>query len=182
MARAPSVTDVLCQNPRCDYYDKTDGRNIVKRGKDFRSSRQRYCCKHCGKTFYFISKIPIIRPKCIKDDELIKILGMIKESYTTRRIAQDTKHHLDTIRKLVADLKNQDIILLAFLEKELFYSPEDCTRIKIFLEGRRHPIPNDGTVIKHSRVKITPSRYSWYKYQKKGIHRKTGRPRKKVTF
>lgn len=177
MARKRSPTNVVCQNPQCEFHFKKHGKDIVKRGKDARSGCQRYYCKHCRKTFYIISEVLISRPKCVKDNELIKILGMIRELRTMRRIAQDTEHHADTIKKLFDALKEQEPELFTFMTNDLRYPTDDCIYIINFLKTRIHS-RNKQKIIK-SRVKKTLSRESGSRYYariSKGAKR--GRPPK----
>jgi ssDNA-binding Zn-finger/Zn-ribbon topoisomerase 1 len=46
MARSRGKIEVVCQNPRCRYYLKEKGKDIIKSGKYKSTGHQRYYCKH----------------------------------------------------------------------------------------------------------------------------------------
>jgi len=104
MARPRSKTDITCQNTRCKFYLKEDGKDILKRGKN-KAGHQRYYCNHCHKWFLETSNTPLYH-KHLSKKEIISICKHLVEKNGIRSIERITGHHRDTISRLLDDLAN----------------------------------------------------------------------------
>jgi transposase-like protein len=102
MARPRSYVHLTCQNPRCKYFLKEKGKEIIKRGKN-RAGHQIYKCLHCGKTFSETKPTPLYH-KHLSEQEIIRICKLLAERNGIRAIERITGHHRDTIGILLEDL------------------------------------------------------------------------------
>jgi len=100
MVRPRGRIDVVCQNPACHYYRLEEGKDIIKRGKDARTSQQRYYCKHCKK-FFMATKGTILFRRHLPETEIITICKHFVEKNGIRSIERITGHHRDTIGNLL---------------------------------------------------------------------------------
>ncbi|NMG82884.1 MAG: hypothetical protein GIS02_01605 [Methanosarcinales archaeon] len=102
MARPGGEINVVCQNPRCRYYLKVNGRGIIKSGK-YRTGHQRYYCKHC-KTYFMETKGTLLYRKRLSEDEIINICKHLVEKNEVRCIERIAGHNRDTIGRLLGGL------------------------------------------------------------------------------
>lgn len=102
MARPRSTNQITCQNPKCKYYLKEKGKDIIKRGKN-RARHQLYKCFHCGRTFSETILTPLYR-KHLSEEEIIRISKLLVEKNGIRSIERITGHHRDTIGRLLEDM------------------------------------------------------------------------------
>jgi transposase-like protein len=102
MSRLRSVNEITCQNPKCGYYLKEKGKDIIKRGKN-RAGHQLYRCLHCGCTFSETILTPLYR-KRLSEQEITRIIRLLVEKNGVRSIERITGHHRDTIGRLLEDL------------------------------------------------------------------------------
>jgi transposase-like protein len=102
MVRPRSKIDITCQNPKCRFYLKKDGKDILKRGKN-NAGHQRYYCNHCHKWFLETSNTPLYH-KHLSKKEIIQICKHLVEKNGIRSIERITGHHRDTISRLLDDL------------------------------------------------------------------------------
>ena len=132
MARPRGEIDVVCQNEKCRFYLKEEGKDIVKRGK-YRTGHQRYYCHHC-KTFFMETKGTPLYRKHLSKSEIINICKHLVEKNGIRSIERITGHHRDTISHLLEDLalhaEMVNDILLQEVELGQFEVDEMWTFIK----------------------------------------------------
>ena len=102
MVRPRGEIKVICQNEKCSYYLKEEGKDIIKRGK-YSTGHQRYFCKHC-KTFFMDTKGTPLYHKHLSKAEIINICKHLVEKNGIRSIERITGHHRDTIGHLIEDL------------------------------------------------------------------------------
>lgn len=102
MARPRSLIQITCQNPKCKYYQKEKGRDVIKRGKN-RANHQLYKCLHCGYTFSETILTPLYH-KHISEEEIKRISKLLVEKNGIRSIERITGHHRDTIGNLLEDM------------------------------------------------------------------------------
>ncbi|HUW66611.1 MAG TPA: hypothetical protein VMW20_01025 [Candidatus Nanoarchaeia archaeon] len=102
MARPRGEINVVCQNEKCRFHLKEEGKDIVKRGK-YRTGHQRYFCHHC-KTFFMETKGTPLYRKHLSKSEIINICKHLVEKNGIRSIERITGHHRDTISHLLEDL------------------------------------------------------------------------------
>ena len=102
MARPRSNIKVVCQNSVCSFFQKENGKNIIKRGIN-RSGHRQYYCFHCDKYFVETKGTPLYNKK-MSEREIKKICLELVEKKGIRAIERTTKHHRDTICRLLDDL------------------------------------------------------------------------------
>ena len=102
MVRLRGEINVVCQNEKCRFYLKEEGKDIVKRGK-YHTGHQRYFCNHC-KTFFMETKGTPLYHKHLSKSEIIDICKHLVEKNCIRSIERITGIHRDTIGRLFEDL------------------------------------------------------------------------------
>ena len=132
MGRPRGEINVVCQNEKCQFYLKEEGKDIVKRGK-YRTGHQRYFCHHC-KTFFMETKGTPLYRKHLSKSEIINICKHLVEKNGIRSIERITGHHRDTISRVLEDLalhaEMVNDILLQEVELGQFEVDEMWTFIK----------------------------------------------------
>jgi len=132
MSRPRGEINVVCQNEKCLFYLKEEGKDIVKRGK-YRTGHQRYFCHHC-KTFFMETKGTPLYRKHLSKSEIINICKHLVEKNGIRSIERITGHHRDTISRVLEDLalhaEMVNDILLQEVELGQFEVDEMWTFIK----------------------------------------------------
>lgn len=132
MARPRSQIRVVCQNQKCDYFRKEKGKDIIKRAKNS-AGHQRYYCLHCKKYFVETKGTPLYNKK-LSGREIKKICAELVEKKGIRAIERTTKHHRDTIGRLLDDLaahaKTMTDYLVNDLDLEAYEVDEFWTFIK----------------------------------------------------
>lgn len=126
--------DVVCPNPKCVYYLKTEGKAIIKRGK-YRTGHQRYYCKHCEKFFMDTIGTAVYR-KHLPKEEIKLIYRLFIEKNGIRSIERITGHHRDTISNLLKDtIKNEKTE--EYLINQIGLTAEECEKLWALLEKKR---------------------------------------------
>ena len=132
MARPRGEIRITCQNPECKYFNKEQGKDIIKRGKN-RANHQQYKCHHCDKIFVETSNTPLFH-KHLSEEEIIRICKLLVEKNGIRSIERITGHHRDTIGRLLEDLAEhaEDVneMLIRNLKVGQFEMDELWTTIK----------------------------------------------------
>ena len=106
MARSRGKIEVVCQNPRCRYYLKEKGKDIIKSGKYKSTGHQRYYCKH------------------------------LVEKNGIRSIERITGHHRGTIGRLLEDMAEHAEVMNAYLIKNLGLTPFECDELWSFVKKK----------------------------------------------
>ena len=142
MARPRGKIDVVCQNQECSYYRIEEGKEIIKRGKDAQTGRQRYLCKHCGKFFMETKGTPLYY-KHLSEEDVILICKLLVERNGIRSIERITGHHRDTIGRLLSDLAEHAKEINEFLMRDVKLSPVECDELWTFIKkNKRRLTPN----------------------------------------
>lgn len=102
MARPRASNNVTCQNPKCRFFGKERGKDIIRRGVN-RPGHQLYRCLHCNHTFVETILTPLYR-KHLPEKEIIGICKLLVEKNGIRSIERITGHHRDTIGNLLEDM------------------------------------------------------------------------------
>jgi len=133
----PKETDeIVCQNPKCEFYHKKGEKNVVKSGK-YKTGHQRYYCKHCGKYFMDTVGTSIYR-KHLSNDEIRMIYRLYIEGNGIRSIERITGHHRDTISKLLKEtIQNEKTE--EYLINQIGLTSNECKKLWKILEAKRKP-------------------------------------------
>ncbi|KFO67725.1 hypothetical protein ER57_08940 [Smithella sp. SCADC] len=137
MARPRGRIDVVCQNPACQYYRREEGKDIVKRGKDAKTSRQRYYCKHCKK-FFMETKGTLLFRKHLSEAEILTICKHFVEKNGIRSIERLTGHHRDTIGNLLTAVAEHATQMNDILIRELELTPVECDEFWTFVKKKKN--------------------------------------------
>ena len=138
MSRPRGEIKVVCQNPRCRYYQKEKGKDIIKSGK-YRTGHQRYYCKHC-KTYFMETKGTPLYRKQLSEKEITNICKHLVEKNGIRSIERITGHHRDTIGRLLEDMAEHAKQMNNFLIKNLGLTPIECDELWSFVKKNKRKL------------------------------------------
>ena len=138
MARPRSKIDITCQNRKCRYFLKEQGKDIVKRGKN-RAGHQQYFCNHCNTWFVETANTPIYR-KHLSEGEIINICKHLVEKNGIRSIERITGHHRDTIGRLLEDMAEHAKQMNEYLITNLELTPFECDELWSVVKKNRRKL------------------------------------------
>ena len=127
MSRPRGDIKAVCQNPKCRYYRKETGKDIIKSGK-YRTGHQRYYCHHCRTYFMETKGTPLFR-KRLSESEIITICKHLVEKNGIRSIERITGHHRDTIGRLLEDMAEHAEQMNKYLIRNLGLTPFECDEL-----------------------------------------------------
>ena len=130
-----SKVNVVCQNPKCSFYYKENGKAVIKKGKH-RTGHQRYLCLHCGKFFMETKGTPLYR-KHLSEPEIINICKHLVEKNGVRSIERLTGHHRDTIGVLLEDMAEHAQEMNEYLIENMGLSQYECDEFWAFVKKKR---------------------------------------------
>jgi transposase-like protein len=135
MTRPRAKVDAICQNPRCRFYLKEEGKDIIKSGK-YVTGHQRYYCHNCGTYFMETKGTPLYR-KHLSEQEIINVCKHLVEKNGVRSIERLTGHHRDTIGVLLEDMAEHAQKMNQYLIKNLNLSQYECDEFWTFVKKKR---------------------------------------------
>jgi len=141
MTRPRGKIDAVCQNRKCRYYLKENGKDIIRSGVYKTTGHQRYYCIHCGAYFMETKGTPLYR-KHLSEKEITNICKHLVERNGIRSIERLTNHHRDTVGNLLEDMAEHAEKVNLFLTKNLGLSDYECDEFWTF--------------VKKSKRKLTP--------------------------
>ena len=117
MARPRGQIRVVCQNQKCNFFRNEKDKDIIKRGVN-RSGHRQHFCLHCKKYFVETKYTPLYNKK-LSEREIKKICAELVEKKGIRAIERTTKHHRDTISRLLDDLATHAKMMTDYLVHNL---------------------------------------------------------------
>jgi transposase-like protein len=138
MARPRSKIEITCQNRKCRYFLKEQGKDIVKRGKN-RVGHQQYYCNHCQTWFVETANTPLYW-KHLSEGEIINICKHLVEKNGIRSIERITGHHRDTIGRLLEDMAEHAEHMNDYLIKNLELTPFECDELWSMVKKNRRKL------------------------------------------
>lgn len=135
MARPRGKAEVTCQNPRCRYYRKENGKDIIKKGKNSKG-HQRYFCFRCNTYLVETSGTPLYR-KHLPESEIVNVCNHLVEKNGIRSIERLTGHHRDTISRLLEDMAEHAEAMNDYLIKKLKLTPLECDELWSMVKKNR---------------------------------------------
>lgn len=138
MARPRGEISVVCQNPRCRYYRRERGKDIIKSGK-YQTGHQRYYCKRCGTYFMETKGTPLFR-KRLSENEIINICRHLVEKNGIRSIERITGHHRDTIGRLLEDMAEHAEEMNDYLINNSGLTPYECDELWSMVKKNRRKL------------------------------------------
>jgi len=127
MARPRGVIEVTCANPKCRYFNKETGKNIIRKGKN-PAGHQRYICLWCNTYFVETSGTPLFH-KHLSEKEIDQICRLLVEKNGIRSIERITGHHRDTIGRLMEDMAEHAKMITEHLVHDLGLTPLECDEL-----------------------------------------------------
>ncbi len=134
----------MCQNPRCRYYRREKGKDIIKSGKYKSTGHQRYYCKHC-KTYFMGTKGTPLYRKQLSEDEIINIYKHLVEKNGIRSIERITGHHRDTIGRLLEDMVEHAERMNEYLIKNLGLTSFECDELWGFVKKKQKKVESSSS-------------------------------------
>lgn len=135
MVRPRGEIIVTCQNPRCKYYRKEKGKDIIKKGRNS-VGHQRYYCLRCNTYFVETSGTPLYR-KHLSESEITNICKHLVEKNGIRSIERITGHHRDTIGRLLEDMAEHAEQVNDYLINNLRLTPYECDELWTMVKKNR---------------------------------------------
>ena len=136
MSRPRGKIEVVCPNPRCRFYRKEEGKDIIKSGTYKSTGHQRYYCKHCETYFMQTKGTPLYR-KHLSEAEIIEICKLLVEKNGIRSIERITGHHRDTIGRLLEDLAEHAEELNEYFIHDVGITPFECDELWTMVKKNR---------------------------------------------
>ena len=135
MSRPRSRIKVICQNKECSFFQKENGKDIIKRGVN-RSGHRQYFCFHCNKYFVETKGTPLYNKK-MSEREIKRICLELVEKKGVRAIERTTGHHRDTIGHLLDDLASHAQQMTDYLVHDLDLSAYEVDEFWTFVKKTR---------------------------------------------
>lgn len=135
MSRPRGDIKAVCQNPKCRYYRKETGKDLIKSGK-YRTGHQRYYCYHCCTYFMETKGTPLFR-KRLSESEIITVCKHLVEKNGIRSIERITGHHRDTIGRLLEDMAEHAEQMNEYLVSNLGLTPFECDELWSIVKKNR---------------------------------------------
>lgn len=144
MVRPRGEINVVCQNEKCCFYLKEEGKDIVKRGK-YRTGHQRYFCNHC-ETFFMETKGTPLYHKHLSKSEIIDICKHLVEKNGIRSIERITGHHRDTIGQLLEDLALHAEMVNSILLQEVKLGQFEVDEMWTFVKKNKRKLSQEAQI------------------------------------
>ncbi len=144
MVRPRGEINVVCQNEKCRYYLKEEGKDIIKRGR-YQTDHQRYFCNHC-KTFFMETKGTPLYHKHLTKSEIIDICKHLVEKNGIRSIERITGHHRDTIGQLLEDLASHAEIVNSILLQEVKLGQFELDEMWTFIKKNKRKLSREAQI------------------------------------
>ncbi|MEM4730118.1 MAG: IS1 family transposase [Thermoplasmata archaeon] len=139
--RSPSH-GVVCQNPHCGYYLQSEGKDIIRRGRNS-AGHQRFQCRHCAKIFIETRGTPAYR-KRLSIAKIARIYRLAAEGWGVHRIERFIGMHRDTIRRLLKHLMENSCSGKMFLYYYAGMNSFEINQFYRYLARRLKRPTNDG--------------------------------------
>jgi transposase-like protein/IS1 family transposase len=143
ISRPRGKIEAVCQNPRCRYYLKENGKDVIRSGK-YSTGHQRYYCKHC-KTYFMETKGTPLYGKRLPEAEIIQICKLLVEKNGIRSIERITDHHRDTIGRLLEDMAEHAKQMNEHLLESLGLTPFKCQELWSIVKKQKKVERNSST-------------------------------------
>lgn len=135
MTRPKSKISVVCQNNKCSFYQKEQGKDIVKRGKNT-AGHQRYYCNHCNKYSVITKGTPLFNLKT-SETKVRNICMEFMEGSGIRSIERKLHIHRDTICDILDKLGRHAKEMTDYLVNNLKLSPIEVDELFATIQKKR---------------------------------------------
>jgi len=135
MARPKTHNKAVCQNKRCSFYLKREGKDITKQGKNY-AGHQRFLCKHCGVAFVETKGTPLYNRK-LKERKIKAICKEIVETGGIRSTERKVHVHRDTVTRIINALGEHALQMTNYLVHDLNLSLYEVDELWTFIKKNR---------------------------------------------
>jgi len=135
MARPRSKIKVVCQNEVCSHFQKENGRDIIKRGKN-RAGNKQYYCFHCEKYFVETKGTPLYNRK-LKERKIKAICKELVEKKGVRAVSRTLHVNKNTVCTLLDDLAKHAIKMTNYLVHDLGLSAYEVDELWTFVKKNK---------------------------------------------
>ena len=127
MARPRTKIKVVCQNKNCSFYQKEQGKNIIKKGFN-RANHRQYFCFNCNKYFVDTKGTPLYNKK-LSERKIKSICKELVEKKGVRAIARTHHINKNTVCSLLDDLANHALQMSKYLVHDLDFKTYEVDEI-----------------------------------------------------
>ena len=135
MGRPRTKIQVVCTNPKCPYYLRRIGMDIVRNGKNT-AANQKFQCQHCFKNRVETVNTFLYR-KRTRRPEFLTAARMLSKGSAFKEIAHAIGHNENTIGRLVNDMIPDWEHVNTFLIIENGLTPEETRGMWLTIKKRK---------------------------------------------
>ena len=135
MARPKTNNKAVCQNLKCTYYRKDEGKNITKQGKNY-AGHQRFLCKHCNVIFVETKGTPLYNRK-LSEKKIKELCKELVEKKGIRAVERTTGIHRDTIGSYLSALAEHAVSLSKYMTQNLELSTYEVDEFWTFVKKNK---------------------------------------------
>jgi len=141
MARPRGKIVAVCQNKECDFYQRENGKDLVKRGFN-RAGTQRYFCLHCGTYLVETKGTPMYRRR-LSERKVRHLCELFVKKNGVRSVSRLTKLNKNTVGNWLNNLAEHATHLTDYLVKNLDLSA--------------YEVDEFWTTVKKNKKKLSPT-------------------------
>ena len=135
MARPRSNIKTVCQNERCSYFRKEEGKDIIKKGKNY-AKHQRFLCQHCTVVFVDTKGTPLYRRK-LSEKKIKNLCEELVETKGIRALERTVKIHRDTIGSYLSAFAEHAKEMSKYLTKNVGLSAHELDEFWTFVKKNK---------------------------------------------
>ena len=135
MARPRKNHKVICQNDKCDYYLKDDGKDIISKGIN-KARHKQYKCLHCDTYFTDTKGTPMFNLKT-SEKKVKSICIEFMEGNGIRSIERKLHIHRDTVCDILNKLGKQAKEMTDYLVNNLKLSTIEVDELFATIQKKR---------------------------------------------
>ena len=135
MARPKSMIKAVCQNERCFYFHKEEGKDIIKKGRNY-AKHQRFLCQHCTVVFVDTKGTPLYRRK-LSEKKIKNLCEELVETKGIRALERTVKIHRDTIGSYLSAFAEHAKEMSKYLTKNVGLSAHELDEFWTFVKKNK---------------------------------------------
>lgn len=138
MTRPRSEIKAVCQNKSCSHFRKEEGKDIIKKGKNY-AKHQRFLCQHCMVVFVNTKGTPLYRRR-LSERKIKKICEELMETKGIRGIARTLHVHRDTIGSYLSAFAEHATEMSEYLTKNVGLSAHEFDEFWTFVKKNKRKL------------------------------------------
>lgn len=143
MSRPKSKNKAICQNRACSYHQKEQGKDVIKKGKNY-AKHQRFLCRHCQVIFVETKGTPLYRRR-LSERKIKKLCEELMETKGIRAIARTMKIHRDTVGSYLSAFAEHATELSKYLTKNVGLSEHELDEFWTFVKKNKRKLSPTAT-------------------------------------